>query len=92
LAKSASRSGRLADQIQRDLAELIRGELKDPRVDLVTITGVEVSADYSHARVFFTTLHGDDAVGPALEGLRSARPSRVCAVPVDFCVPGLPRH
>lgn len=72
MAKSTSRSGRLADQIQRDLAELIRGELKDPRVDLVTITAVEVSADYSHARVFFTTLHGDDAIGPALEGLRSA--------------------
>lgn len=72
MVKNASRSGRLADQIQRDLAELIRGELKDPRVDLVTITEVEVSADYSHARVFFTTLHGADAVGPALEGLRSA--------------------
>ncbi len=72
MVKSAARSGRLADQIQRDLAELIRGELKDPRVDLVTVTEVEVSADHSHARVFFTTLHGEDAVGPALEGLRSA--------------------
>ncbi len=72
MTKNAARTGRLADQIQRDLAELIRLELKDPRVDLVTITAVEVSADHSHARVFFTTLRGEEAVGPALEGLRSA--------------------
>jgi len=72
LTKNASRTGRLADQIQRDLAELIRSELKDPRVNLVTITDVEVSADYSHAKVFFTSLRGDEAAGAALEGLRSA--------------------
>ncbi|NIO42520.1 MAG: 30S ribosome-binding factor RbfA [Burkholderiales bacterium] len=72
MAKHTPRTGRLADQIQRDVAELIRSELNDPRVELVTITGVEISADYSHARLFFTTLRGDDAVEPALEGLRSA--------------------
>jgi ribosome-binding factor A len=72
LPKNASRAGRLADQIQRDLAELIRTELKDPRVELVTVTDVEVSADYSHARVFFTSLRGDDAASAALDGLRSA--------------------
>ena len=48
--------GRIADQIQRDLADLIRTELKDPRVGMVTLTGVEVSNDYHHAKVFFTTL------------------------------------
>ena len=46
------RSRRIAEQIQRELAELIRLELKDPRIaSLVTITGVEVSADQSHAKV-----------------------------------------
>ena len=41
----------MADQIQRDLSELIARELKDPRVSLVTLSAVEV-ADYAHAKVF----------------------------------------
>ncbi len=72
MAKNPSRAGRLADQIQREMAELIRGELKDPRVELVTVTDVEVSGDSQHAQVFFTTLRGEEAVQPALDGLRSA--------------------
>jgi ribosome-binding factor A len=55
-----NRGHRVADQIQRDLAELIR-ELKDPRVGLVTINAVEVSPDYAHARVFFSQLMGDNS-------------------------------
>jgi ribosome-binding factor A len=72
LPKNTSRAGRIADQIQRELAELIRGELKDPRVSLVTVTDVEVSADNHHARVFVTTLKGEGAIEFALEGLDSA--------------------
>ena len=53
-----NRGFRIADQIQRDLAELIR-ELKDPRIGLVTLHAVEVSADYAHAKVFFSILVGD---------------------------------
>jgi len=52
-----NRSFRIADQIQRDLSELIR-DLKDPRVGLVTISHVEVSADYAHAQVHFSVLVG----------------------------------
>ena len=52
-----NRSFRVADQIQRDVAELIR-ELKDPRVGMVTINQVEVSPDYAHAKVFFSVLMG----------------------------------
>jgi ribosome-binding factor A len=51
---STARSARIADQIQRELAEVIRLELRDPR--LVTLTGVELSRDQSHAKVFFTVL------------------------------------
>jgi len=58
MAKDPSRLGRIADQIQRDLADLIRSELKDPRVGMITLTGVEVSKDYRHAKIFFTTLGG----------------------------------
>ncbi|MDB5999150.1 MAG: ribosome-binding factor [Rhizobacter sp.] len=53
-----NRSFRIADQIQRDLAELIR-DLKDPRVGMVTLHAVEVTPDYAHAKVFFSVLVGD---------------------------------
>lgn len=53
-----NRGFRVADQIQRDLAELIR-ELKDPRIGMVTISGVTVTPDYAHAKVHFTVLMGD---------------------------------
>jgi ribosome-binding factor A len=54
---TVNRSHRVADQIQRDVAELIR-ELKDPRVGMVTINSVEVSPDYAHAKIFFSVLVG----------------------------------
>ncbi|MBI3348772.1 MAG: 30S ribosome-binding factor RbfA [Burkholderiales bacterium] len=53
-----NRAFRVADQIQRDLAELIR-ELKDPRIGMATINAIEVTPDYAHAKVFFSVLIGD---------------------------------
>lgn len=53
-----NRSYRVADQIQRDVAELIR-DLKDPRIGMVTINAVEVTPDYAHAKVFFSLLVGN---------------------------------
>ena len=53
-----NRSNRIADQIQRDVAELIR-DLKDPRIGMVTISHVEVTPDYAHAKVFFSLLIGN---------------------------------
>jgi ribosome-binding factor A len=47
---------RVADQIQRELSEILRSELKDPRVGMITLTGVEVSPDFAHAKVFYTSL------------------------------------
>ena len=58
-SKTPNRSFKVADQIQRDLTELIVRELKDPRVGMVTIQGVEVTPDYAHAKVFFSVLIGD---------------------------------
>jgi len=52
-----NRGIRVSDQIQRDLAELIR-DLKDPRIGMVTITNVEVTPDYAHAKVYFSLLVG----------------------------------
>ena len=53
MPRDHSRALRIAEQIRRELAELIRLELKDPRVGMVTLTDVEVSADYAHAKIFF---------------------------------------
>ncbi|MEY4295225.1 MAG: ribosome-binding factor RbfA [Pseudomonadota bacterium] len=58
-SKTPNRSFKVADQIQRDLTELISRELKDPRVGMVTIQAVEVTPDYAHAKVFFSVLIGD---------------------------------
>lgn len=69
---NSARSARIAEEIQRSLAELIRLEVRDPRVGLVTLTGVELSRDQSHAKVFFTTLGTGDAAGEAGRGLQHA--------------------
>ena len=65
-----NRGYRVADQIQRDLSELIARELKDPRVGMVTINAVEVTPDYAHAKVFFSLLTGDPE--EATQGLNAA--------------------
>lgn len=64
------RGFRVADQIQRDLTELIVRELKDPRVGMITIQSVEVTPDYAHAKVFFSLLVGDPV--QTEEGLNQA--------------------
>lgn len=67
------RSQRVADQIQRDLAEIIAFELKDPRVGMVTLTEVQVTPDYAHAKVFFTTLADNpDTISSTTAGLKAA--------------------
>jgi len=69
-SSAPNRSYQVADQIQRDLAELISRELKDPRVGMVTLQGVEVTPDYAHAKVHFSVLNGDPVV--TAEGLNQA--------------------
>ena len=67
------RGVRVADQIQRDLAEIIAYELKDPRVGMITISEVQLTPDYAHAKVFFTMLKDDkESVKNTVEGLTKA--------------------
>jgi ribosome-binding factor A len=61
MPKDFPRSERLASQIQRELAVLVRNNLKDPRLSAPTILEVQVSRDLSQARVFFSVLNPDDA-------------------------------
>jgi ribosome-binding factor A len=54
--KGQGRPQRLGDLIQREVSDLIRLEVRDPRVGMITITSVDVSPDVKHAKIFFTVL------------------------------------
>jgi ribosome-binding factor A len=66
MAKEYSRTQRVADYLQRELAALIQHEVRDPRVGMVNITGVNVSRDLGYAKVYYTVL-GCDSVEDASE-------------------------
>jgi len=72
MPRDFSRTLRVAEQIKRELADLIRLEVKDPRVGMVTLTDVEVTGDYAHAKIFFTTLGDSDQITAAAVGLNHA--------------------
>jgi ribosome-binding factor A len=59
MAREYARTQRVADYLQRELAALIQHELRDPRLGMVSITGVEVSRDLGHARVYYTVMDAD---------------------------------
>lgn len=69
---NVQRRRRVEDQIQRELSEIIRLELRDPAVGLITITGVEVSSDLAHAKVFFTRMGEVADQQAAVAGLKRA--------------------
>lgn len=71
-AAGFSRKDRINEQIRRELAELIRAEVKDPRVGMVSITEVEVTPDYAHARVYFSTLADETKIAEVALGLQKA--------------------
>ena len=71
MKRGQGRPQKLGDLIQRELSELLQRELRDPRVGMITITGVDVSPDFSHAKVFFTVLE-KERLEDAREGLRRA--------------------
>jgi ribosome-binding factor A len=81
-SKSIPQRGlRVADQIQKDLSELIAFELKDPRVGMVTISEVKLTPDYAHAKIWFAAQGqpGRDQADPGRpdQGVRlPAQPAR----------------
>lgn len=72
MGKEFSRSRRVGEQIQRELAELLQRELNDPRLGMVTVSAVEVSRDLAVAKVFFTVLTPGHEVQQTLNGLNHA--------------------
>ena len=73
--KTIPRTRRVGEQIRRELAELIRAELRDPRLALISMTSVEVSRDLAYARIY-VTLMGD----PAERNERVAELNRVASL------------
>ena len=61
MAKEYKRTDRVADYLRKELASLIQFQMRDPRVDMVSITDVEVSRDLAYAKVFYTVLGKDSA-------------------------------
>jgi ribosome-binding factor A len=72
MKRDFSRTDRVADQIQRELANLIQFDVKDPRVGMVTVTGVEVTKEFEKARVYYTVLGDDKLRESTAEGLARA--------------------
>jgi ribosome-binding factor A len=70
MAKEYARTQRVADYLQRELATLIQHEVRDPRVGMVSITGVDVSRDLGHARIYCTVM-GSDSSEDAKESIEA---------------------
>jgi len=66
------RTRRVGEQVQRELAGLVHEEIKDPRLGMVSISGVEVSSDLAHAKVFISVLGDDAAVTESVRVLNNA--------------------
>jgi ribosome-binding factor A len=66
------RTRRVGEQVQRELAGLVHEEIKDPRLGMVSISGVEVSSDLAHAKVFISVLGDDAAVTASVRVLNNA--------------------
>lgn len=74
--KSGSAPGRairVTEQLHQELAQIIRAEVKDPRIGMVTVTSVDLTADYAYATVWFSVLPDDpETLASTLQGLRAA--------------------
>ena len=66
------RSRRVADQIQKELSEIIRLDLNDPRIGMITISEVEISADFAYSKIFYTVLGSTEDRENSEAGLRRA--------------------
>jgi ribosome-binding factor A len=67
------RKEKVQDAIQKEVSDIIRNEVKDPRLGFVTITSVEVSDDLRHAKIFFSVLGKEEEFKKTEEALKSAQ-------------------
>lgn len=67
-----NRTGRVGEEIKKELSVLIQRELKDPRIGFVTVTGVEVTNDLSQAKVYLSVFGDEEKKRDTLKGLEKA--------------------
>lgn len=81
-----ARSDRVSGLIQKVLSEILKKDIKDPRLNRTTITGVDVSRDLKLARIYFTTANGEQNKDAAIKGFNSARGfiKRILACELDL--------
>lgn len=72
MPREFKRHERLGNEVLRTLSELLRFETKDPRLQRVSLTSLDLSRDLSVARVYFSLLDPDESPEPVLEGLERA--------------------
>lgn len=72
MRRPSHRPERVAEAIRQTVAAFLTGDVRDPRVGFVTVTGVEVSADLGHARVRVSVMGSEEEKATSLEGLASA--------------------
>ncbi|RUR89935.1 ribosome-binding factor A [Pectobacterium versatile] len=74
MAKEFSRTQRVAQEMQKEIAIIIQREVKDPRIGMATVSGVEVSRDLAYAKVFVTFLNDNEPeqIQTAVKALQDA--------------------
>ena len=72
MPKEFSRTERVNEQIQRELAAIIQNEIKDPRIKLITLTSVDISPDFAQAKIFFTSLEQSLGTKQTIKALTQA--------------------
>jgi ribosome-binding factor A len=72
MAAEARRPERVAELVLREISQMLLRDLKDPRLRGITLTGVKMTDDLRHGRVFFSHLEGRSRAGQAIAGFHSA--------------------
>lgn len=67
------RANRVGEQMKKELASMFTRDLKDPRIEFITVTGVDVTGDLQQAKVFITVLGDDEKKNDALQVLTKAK-------------------
>ena len=72
MPRECPRTRRVGEQIQREVARILQEEFQDPRLGMISVSGVEVSRDLAHARVYISVLGGDEDVNETIRVLNKA--------------------